>query len=113
MANEFLQETFLRTNDQPLNVDRVRFICQTFFGVKLPRNFSLEPGAVKSKDFQIQAKERILQRLYEVINQENGVPFDWINSQQHLAPRKFYVGKGNNYPLVRSILKQRWWWQTC
>jgi hypothetical protein len=53
MANEFLQETFLRTNDQPLNVDRVRFICQTFFGVKLPRNFSLEPGAVKSKDFQI------------------------------------------------------------
>lgn len=23
---------------------------------------------------------------------------------------KFFLGKGNNYPLVRTILKQRWWW---
>ena len=27
LANEFLQETFLRTNDQPVNVDRVKYIC--------------------------------------------------------------------------------------
>jgi hypothetical protein len=50
-ANEFLQETFLRTNDQPVNVDRVKFICQTYFGIKLPRNFLAEPNVVKNKDF--------------------------------------------------------------
>jgi hypothetical protein len=60
MANDFLQETFLRTNDLPVNVEKVRSICQTFFGIKLPRNFSIEPGSVKSKDFQIFAKEKIL-----------------------------------------------------
>ena len=64
-------ETFLRPNDQPVNVERVKHICQQFFGIKLPRNFMNEPNSVKSKEFQIAAKEKILHRLYEVINIEN------------------------------------------
>ena len=60
MANEFLYETFLRSNNQPLNIERVRYVCQNFFGIKLPRNFSIDPGSVKNKEFQIFAKEKIL-----------------------------------------------------
>jgi hypothetical protein len=37
-----------------------------------------EPNSVKSKEFQILAKEKILHRLYEVINIENQVTFDWL-----------------------------------
>lgn len=25
--------------------------------------------------------------------------------------KKFWVGHGNNYPIVKSVLKQRYWWQ--
>ena len=25
--------------------------------------------------------------------------------------KKFFVGQGNNYPIVKSVLKQRYWWQ--
>ena len=25
--------------------------------------------------------------------------------------KKFYVGPGNNYGIVKSVLKQRYWWQ--
>lgn len=71
LANEFLYETFLRPNDQPVNIDRVKYICCHFFGVKLPRGALNEPSLVKSKDFQIFAKEKILFRIYDVINQEN------------------------------------------
>jgi hypothetical protein len=53
LANDFLQETFLRTNDQPVNTDKVKYICQTYFGIKLPRNFLAEPNVVKNKDFQV------------------------------------------------------------
>ena len=24
--------------------------------------------------------------------------------------KKFFVGQGNNYPIVKSVLKQRYWW---
>lgn len=51
MANEFLLETFLRPNDQPVNLDKVRYICQQYFGVKLPRNVMNDHGAVKNKEF--------------------------------------------------------------
>lgn len=25
--------------------------------------------------------------------------------------KKFWVGTGNNFPIVKSVLKQRYWWQ--
>lgn len=25
--------------------------------------------------------------------------------------KKFHVGTGNNFPIVKSVLKQRYWWQ--
>jgi hypothetical protein len=37
-----------------------------------------DPQQVKNKDFQIAAKEKILLRLYDVINQENGLPAEWL-----------------------------------
>jgi hypothetical protein len=26
---------------------------------------------------------------------------------------RFFIGKGNNNLLVKSILKERWWWAVC
>jgi hypothetical protein len=26
---------------------------------------------------------------------------------------KFYVGYGNNFPLVKTVLKNRWWMSSC
>jgi len=31
------------------------------------------------------------------------------HSQFHATYYKFFVGGGNNFPLVRSVLKYRWW----
>lgn len=31
--------------------------------------------------------------------------------QIHSSYVKFYVGGGNNFPLVRSVIKNRWWFQ--
>lgn len=108
-SNEFIYETFIRPNDQQVNIDKIKTIC-SYFNFRLPKNVIAEPQQVKSKEFQTFAKERMLQRLYEVINKENSVQEEVIlASQQGL--RKFYVGRGNNYALVRSIFKQRWWWQ--
>ncbi|CDW72755.1 tubulin-tyrosine ligase family protein [Stylonychia lemnae] len=108
-SNEFILETFIRPNDQPPNLERIRSIC-IYFGFKLPKNIISDPQQVKSKEFQIYAKERILQRLYDVINKENCTDTAQIHQQQQIM-RKFYVGRGNNYQLVRSVFKQRWWWQ--
>jgi len=35
------------------------------------------------------------------------------DNSKSLAPfhqNRFYIGRGNNYILVRSVIKQRWWW---
>jgi hypothetical protein len=47
-----------------------------------------------------------LQKLFKVFNTENG----------HLEPiigksnLNYYIGKGNNYYLVRQIINRRIWW---
>ena len=53
-----------------------------------------------------QANEKLLQKLYKVLNQENGNIEPMIGKSNI----SFYVGKGNNYYLVRQIIKRRVWW---
>jgi len=51
----------------------------------------------KSKEFLNQANEKLLQKFYKVINQEN-------NNVEPLIGKSnmpFFVGKGNNFYLVR------------
>lgn len=35
---------------------------------------------------------------------------DSYKAQSSFHMNKFYIGKGNNSILVRTVFKQRWWW---
>lgn len=53
-----------------------------------------------------QANEKLLQKMYKTLNQENGNIEPMIGRNNV----NYYVGKGNNYYLVRQIVKRRVWW---
>jgi hypothetical protein len=53
-----------------------------------------------------QANEKLLQKLYSVFNKENG-NVEPIIGKSNL---NYFVGKGNNFYLVRQIVKRRVWW---
>jgi len=52
------------------------------------------------------SNEKLLQKLYKVMNHENG-NMEPIIGKNNL---NYFVGKGNNYYLVRQIVKRRVWW---
>jgi hypothetical protein len=33
-----------------------------------------------------------------------------VDDKMVYQAKKFHVGQGNNYPIVKSVLKQRYWW---
>ena len=71
-ANEFSQETFLKPNDKEIDLKKVQQLCN-FFKIAMPHRVSSDLKRLKSREFQIGAKERILISLYEIINKENGM----------------------------------------
>ncbi len=63
----------------------------------------------KSKEYSGPVKERLARCFSALINQEN----DFVPPAMPIKPAaqyKFYICTGNNGVMVRSILKQRWWW---
>jgi hypothetical protein len=32
-----------------------------------------------------------------------------VNPYKH-TERRYFIGYGNNHPLVKTVFKQRWWW---
>eukprot|EP00347_Sterkiella_histriomuscorum_P022577 403337958 len=78
-------------------------------GLQVPKNTDLA-HYIRSREFCGLAREKALQLLCLELQKENDVPSKTtqdINFSTQYA--KFFVGFGNNYPLVRSILKNRWW----
>lgn len=71
-SNEFLQETFNKPSDKPIDIKRVQTIC-AFFKIPILPQLVNEPHKLRNKEFQIVAKERILICLYEAINKEHGL----------------------------------------
>ena len=71
-ANQFLNETFLKTSDRKIDMKKVQILCN-FFKIALPYRVNWDPIKLKSREFLMDAKERILICLYEVINKENGL----------------------------------------
>ena len=45
--------------------------------------------------------------LYTAINRSNDLNVERGSIYHNY---RFYVGRGNNFLLVRSVIKQRWWW---
>eukprot|EP01022_Parablepharisma_sp_SALTPOND_P009352 TRINITY_DN1388_c0_g1_i1.p1 TRINITY_DN1388_c0_g1~~TRINITY_DN1388_c0_g1_i1.p1 ORF type:complete len:898 (+),score=49.97 TRINITY_DN1388_c0_g1_i1:2615-5308(+) len=60
---------------------------------------------LKSKENVCAIKEKLLKMLYATINHENNVVTGPTPGYS-----RFYIGGGNNPMLVKSVLKQRWWW---
>eukprot|EP00826_Nyctotherus_ovalis_P059966 TRINITY_DN8385_c0_g5_i1.p1 TRINITY_DN8385_c0_g5~~TRINITY_DN8385_c0_g5_i1.p1 ORF type:complete len:374 (-),score=62.59 TRINITY_DN8385_c0_g5_i1:370-1491(-) len=59
---------------------------------------------LKSRERISQVKEKLLRVLYTTLNKANNYAVE-----SGAAPR-FFVGSGNNSPLVRSLMRERWWW---
>ena len=52
-------------------------------------------------------------KMFNMINSSNLVlqTFGrYLHQDAYQIKYKFFVGKGNNRNLIKSILRQRWWW---
>lgn len=80
-------------------------------GIVYSKTQIVDHNFLRSREFLSFSKEKILRYLYSVINKSNGnIEPDNSKSLAPFHQNRFYVGKGNNYILVRSVIKQRWWW---
>lgn len=79
-----------------------------FFQIPIPRGNGvvLDTNVLKQPDFHHVVNQKLLQKLYQVLNRENKN----IKPEASSSVFRFYVGKGNNYPGVRQIISRRSWW---
>jgi len=59
---------------------------------------------MKSRERVCKIKESLLRLLYSTLNRENG--YMAVNTN---TP-KYFIGRGNNAPLVKSLMRDKWWW---
>ena len=79
-----------------------------FFGIPIPRGngVMLDQKVLKMPDFMHAVNQKMMIKLYKVLNHENAE----VKPEQSTQIFRFYVGKGNNYPSVRQIVSRRTWW---
>ena len=79
-----------------------------YFGIPIPRGNGvvLDTKVLKTPDFLHAVNQKLLIKLYRVLNHEN----QDIKPENSTQIFRFYVGKGNNYPSVRQIISRRTWW---
>lgn len=103
--NQFIANTF-KNKEQNYNLKLIQQLGKAL-GLQLPREkILMDSQSFKNKDFAHPFKEKILKQLWTILNIEN----DMQNFEAKAPPYKFYVSQGNNGMLVKSILKERWWW---
>lgn len=103
LMNAFFALTVRNKDLNAINISLIVGIGK-IFGLGLNR-FSINEKIFKTKYFTVFIKERLLRVLYVVLNSENGLKVDAKKTSF-----KSYIGEGNNSGLVKSVLKQRWWW---
>jgi len=64
----------------------------------------------KNKDNLYALKEKLLKTLYNVLNFENEIKQEQIYTNLNC---KAFIGNGNNPMMVKSVLRQRFWWNFC
>lgn len=100
LINKYTSLTF-RNKDSRYNLKAINDLHPV---LNLGKRFQLEEE-VKSRERISQAKEKLLRLLYLTLNREN----DYIPETCSRAPR-FSIGRGNNSRLVKSLMRERWWW---
>ncbi|CDW84262.1 tubulin-tyrosine ligase family [Stylonychia lemnae] len=101
------QKPYQQNNHLQITNQDLRILKRS--GILIPKNLE-NHNFIRSREFCQQAREKALQMLTKQIQIDNEVPAKTtqdVNFSTQYA--KFYVGFGNNFPLVRSILKNRWW----
>jgi hypothetical protein len=80
-----------------------------------------------SREFILTVKIKMQNLLHKAILSANNLPQSVIDANMYgkstlsavpgsvddkmvYQAKKFHVGQGNNYPIVKSVLKQRYWW---
>jgi len=92
----------LYRNKEPyLNLKAINWIHKKLGLGKLIQN----EEELKSRERICQIKESLLRLLYSTINKENMYVAD-----NNVAAPRYFVGGGNNSPLVKLLLRERCWW---
>ncbi len=76
-------------------------------GLSMTKRQISAPDYFKAKENIVAIKERLLRVLHAVVNKDNEFTPDPAKCSGYC---KYYIGNGNNPMLVRTVLKQRWWW---
>ena len=107
LINQFTSLTS-RSKDRNYDIKAINTVIKKFRFKKTM--FSEED--FKSREKLTQYKESILRLLYYKINKENEIKS--LNLNKSFTPSmKYFIGQGNNSELVKSIMKDRWWWTTA
>lgn len=97
--------------------------------IQIPRKFDSKQSLREffhSREFILNLKIKMQSLLHKAILNANKLPQNIIElnmcgkdtssantgkeeSKIYVA-KKFWVGPGNNFPIVKSVLKQRYWW---
>jgi hypothetical protein len=97
------------------------------FNIQIPKRFDSKTALreyFSSKEFILALKQRINTVFYTAVNESNGysaADLSYIQgttisqsgepaSSNYSIAQRFFVGRGNNDAIVRSVLKQRFWW---
>ncbi len=110
-VNQFVAAAY-RMKD-PAAVDRklvARLAHVLAIPISLPKN--IDPGdfqrLIRAKETIALVKDRLMRVLNAVVTQENGLAPSLPAGR--FQSYKFSVRSANNGTLVKTVLKQRWWW---
>ncbi|CAI2384528.1 unnamed protein product [Moneuplotes crassus] len=108
--NQFINLAFKIKSKDDYNVPAILNLGKTL-GIIYPKSQIVDHNFLRSREFLSFSKEKILRYLYSAINNSNGkIEPDNSKSLISFHQNRFYIGRGNNSILVRSVIKQRWWW---
>ena len=108
--NKFIHQAFKIKNKDDYDIPAIINAGKTL-GIVFSKTQIVDHNFLRSREFLSFSKEKILKFLYSVINKSNGnIEPDNSKALTPFHQNRFFVGKGNNYILVRSVIKQRWWW---
>ncbi len=109
LINEFSAACFKPKQDTSVNKGLVLALGRKL-GLGLSRSQLNNPDFAKNKELITALKEKLLKVLFLTLNRENDITPDQIYNAGYC---RVYVGNGNNPMMVKSVLKQRWWWTTA
>eukprot|EP00826_Nyctotherus_ovalis_P048661 TRINITY_DN5755_c0_g1_i5.p1 TRINITY_DN5755_c0_g1~~TRINITY_DN5755_c0_g1_i5.p1 ORF type:complete len:761 (-),score=172.55 TRINITY_DN5755_c0_g1_i5:526-2808(-) len=105
LVNKFISST-LKNKEGVYDVENVIKMAKSM-RIGLTRK-GISSASFKDKENIYCIKEQISKYLSMTVNESNN--YKPSESTLKGLQYRFFIGKGNNGVMVRSVLKQRWWW---